>query len=135
MDVHSKKKVFFIPPSTSGEPDHAYFWGKAFSEVFESSLVINAFVKSDDSMSQKSLSKSQRHRMNYEAPYLTEIQKNFAGPNYEFIFCDDIYTTGSTAMAAYRALGEPENYKVWVLARRIELKSQNLNRRRGLSLL
>ncbi len=38
--------------------------------------------------------------------------------NSSIVFVDDVFTTGATARAAYKALGGPKNFEVWVLAKR-----------------
>lgn len=38
-----------------------------------------------------------------------------------FLFADDVITTGSTAIAAYMALGDPSDFEVWTMVNRPRL--------------
>jgi predicted amidophosphoribosyltransferase len=40
------------------------------------------------------------------------------------VFADDVVTSGSTAMAAYMALGDPESFEVWTLVARPRLATK-----------
>jgi len=90
---------------------------------------------SQSAASQKALSAGERRQRRFvlrkdfhaEAIRHEHEQDERAGPSIEcyaqktVVFVDDVITTGSTAMAAYIALGDPENFEVWTLAHRPKL--------------
>ncbi len=108
--------IRFVPaPSSSGSPDHAYFWGKALAEQFQGELV-SCLIKTGK-RHQRGASRRQRQRLRIE------VDEKYSGLLNEstevlWVFVDDILTTGSTAHAAYEALGSPPHFEVWVLGRR-----------------
>jgi|GEM_PF-1274429 len=56
-----------------------------------------------------------------------EIREDFANTisgSKRIVFADDVVTSGSTAMAAYMALGDPDGFEVWTLVARPRLAAK-----------
>lgn len=119
-----RNRVLIPPPSSSF--DHGDLWTQALSErclsptwpVLRASGSLTAGTSEKSGKSQKLLSKTERGDRRYE------IREQIAGywplgeESGRLIFADDVITTGSTAMAAYMALGDPEQFEVWTLVAR-----------------
>ena len=95
------KKATLVYPS-KGPPDHGSQWAQSLGKLLNfptHSVLLEASAK------QSLLSRSDR-------------QKRVAKPvriRGEIIFVDDIYTTGSTAQAVYKALGRPSKFAIWTI--------------------
>lgn len=76
-------------------------------------IMTEAFNK--DQEAQKFKRKQERKRKSFE--FLGGSIDN----SMNFIFIDDVVTTGSTAMAAWYALGKPPLFQIWSLAYRARL--------------
>lgn len=111
------KRAVFVPPPTDTF-DHGTLWAKALSDRTLSPVWPVLRPKYEEKKSQKHLSREERSDRRYE------IREQIAGfwplgdENGRLIFTDDVITTGSTAMAAYMALGDPEQFEVWCLVAR-----------------
>lgn len=121
----ARNRVLIPPPSNSF--DHGDLWTKSLSErchsptwpVLRTSGSLTAPNGSEKRVkSQKLLSRTERGDRRYE------IREQIAGfwplenESGRLIFADDVITTGSTAMAAYMALGDPVDFEVWTLVAR-----------------
>lgn len=119
----SERLVFIPPPSRSGAEDHASVWAKHLASVWKAEVwkPLN-FVSSPGvlPLSQKQRSLQARGEIEFEA---VKIAKPFVSA--KLIFVDDVLTTGSTARAAFKALGEPKGYEAWTLAWRPKLAGNN----------
>ena len=97
-----------IPPDhiyfpTKGSEDHAYQWAFYFSLIHQCPME-PLFLR--DQGKQSLLSKSQRQQRSF-----LPLKAKGKAP----CFVDDVVTSGSTAQAAYKALGQPKNFTVWSL--------------------
>jgi predicted amidophosphoribosyltransferase len=116
-DRVSRNLVFIPPPSNSF--DHGTLWTKALAERCLSPIW--PVLQNDldgEKVSQKHLNRVERHERRFG------IREQIAGywplgnESGRLIFADDVITTGSTAMAAFMALGDPEQFEVWTLVAR-----------------
>lgn len=102
-------------PSSTGQMDHAFFWGQALAKQLQAELV-SCLVKTQKNH-QRGASRRQRQRLRIDVDEkYSDLLKD--PTEVLWIFTDDILTTGSTAHAAYEALGCPPHFEVWVLGRR-----------------
>ncbi|MCJ8275684.1 MAG: hypothetical protein MJK18_02495 [Bdellovibrionales bacterium] len=86
------------------EKDHGWQWADRFSAVFKAQ--VHGLREVDVGRKQSLLNREQRRKRHFNK------RPNQPGRAY---FVDDIVTTGSTALAAYKALNQPENFAVWSL--------------------
>lgn len=113
----ARNRVLIQPPSDGF--DHGELWTKALSERALSPVwPVLAQGSNVESGRQKRLDRVRRAERRFE------IREQIAGSwplgteSGSLIFCDDVVTTGSTAMAAFMALGDPEAFEVWTLVAR-----------------
>jgi predicted amidophosphoribosyltransferase len=108
--------IYIVPaPSSTRKKDHAYLWGKALGEVISAQVI--PCLRKIKPRSQRGANKATRQKI------LIELDENYSQimedmKDCRIVFVDDILTTGSTAHAAYEALGCPVNFEVWVLGYR-----------------
>jgi predicted amidophosphoribosyltransferase len=97
--------LLVVPPSKRGDSDHAHAFALGIATL-TGQTVVSPFISSQ--VDQKKLSKSERILLKYKvkSPVRSEA----------FIFVDDLLTTGSTARAAWNALGRPKHFSAWTLA-------------------
>ncbi len=125
------KRIFITPPSANSKPDHAFYWGKSLSSIYQAPLLSYDLIKKSEGPSQKTLNRSSRQKIEFYVKDLNRLIKEYPYNEYEYVFCDDIWTTGSTAQAAHCALGQPTHFRVWVLSKRCEFGFKNRNGRGG----
>jgi predicted amidophosphoribosyltransferase len=99
---------FFSAPGSSGQPDHAYYFAQALAHF--SGGEFHGSLKKERSTHQRGRSRSQRARL--------QVLENVKIPEGRLILVDDILTTGATAKACHRALGESSKFEVWTLGKR-----------------
>jgi predicted amidophosphoribosyltransferase len=104
------------PPSDCSKIDHAYLWARGLAAALGAE-VLPCLVKSK-SARQRGSARKQRQRIKIDLNEKYSSLNEGTSKQKLWIFADDVLTTGSTANAAYEALGCPENFEVWVLGHR-----------------
>ncbi len=97
---------FVVPPSRNGRADHAHAFAEGFSTI-TGVKVESPFERVVDG-TQKERDRVERFKLEYRLKSRPKAEA--------FIFVDDLLTTGSTASAAWRALGKPKCFSAWTLA-------------------
>ena len=106
-------------PSRRGfQLDHSGQLAQALSEISGWPHLKILVAEPDASPSQKSRSAQQRRQRRFKC------NRADIGDYDTFIFVDDVVTTGSTAQAAWHALGSPKGFEVWCLAYQPRLAAQ-----------
>lgn len=102
--------------------DHSRVWSNALAQKLKSTETATPLKeKLTGQVSQKQLRQGERGMRRYE------IREDFAGwprASRRYVFADDVVTSGSTAMAAYMALGDPDVFEVWSLVSRPRLAAK-----------
>lgn len=104
--------VFIIPsPSQKGhQADHAFCLAHALSEVTDWQIKNILTFPIVEHKSQKHKKVTERSERQFQLLSGAEIPKG------TLIFIDDVVTTGSTADAAWKTLGKPDQFEVWCVA-------------------
>lgn len=112
--------LFVLPPASSRPSgDHSWLLGQLFSSMWDVEPAYGLKYENWGHSPQKRKSASDRSRRRFRS------EEKFSGSRRRFIFIDDVVTTGSTAMAAYMALGDPEQFEVWSLVCRPKLAGKS----------
>lgn len=116
-----QKEFLYIPAAGRGHDlDHAGLFAKALADVFSAS-VFNILCRVKN-QKQKRLSKFDRMKNTVILKNINLAESFPDWKNKNILFIDDVLTTGSTALAAYKALGCPKHFKVLVLAYRPKIR-------------
>ena len=135
FDSKVEQICFVFPTSRTGRFDHAAVLVAALGKFFPTAQVYELhYLDNEDSISQKQKTSTERANRRFKTPVqLNLISLDPIEPirakespqqvqsEYRYIFVDDVVTSGSTAMAAYMALGDPDHFEVWALACRPKL--------------
>lgn len=103
------------PPRQSGCIDHAAQFARALAKVTRGE-VRPLLKRGAGPDRQKYKDRNQRAQIQLEL--LEPDISPFFRPGQTIVFVDDVLTTGSTARAAYKALGSPSQFVIWTLFRR-----------------
>ncbi|OQW52409.1 MAG: hypothetical protein A4S09_08625 [Proteobacteria bacterium SG_bin7] len=101
LDVKWPKESILIP---APGPEHAKAWALAVSEL--TGLEVQDFLIKFENGKQKTKSKLERQAIKMG------LKQGIFRDHKSIIFVDDVVSTGGTAFAAHRALGEPKNFEV-----------------------
>lgn len=117
-EAFKKGPLIFVPapPIRQGVKDHAFQLALCLSEIWGAEMSL--CLERESSQSQRRAGRLERKA--------TRIRFRPNDPTWEsvrqrkktVVFVDDVVTTGSTAQAAFLALGSPSTFNVWTLAYR-----------------
>ena len=110
-----------IVPAPAPAYDHALGWSEAIGSIWGAS-VADLLMPLKDEGPQRLKNADDRSRRRYRLR--AEIDQGLLN-GQRFIFADDVITSGSTAMAAYMALGDPSHFEVWTLVCRPRLATRD----------
>lgn len=116
-------RFVFPPPSKSGSKDHSWLLANLLASSWERSKPICLSRVGNDSASEKQKTKSAAERTRRR--FASIESEKITYPEATWVFVDDVITTGSTAMAAYMALGDPDRFEAWTLACRPKLAGKS----------
>ena len=117
-----EKSVLVSAPSKAF--DHSVLWTQELARQAKWPAIAALDDKTSRAERQKELQAGERGLRRFV------LKEHFAYP-YDpvsdakrIVFADDVVTSGSTAMAAYMALGDPEHFEVWSLVARPRLATK-----------
>jgi predicted amidophosphoribosyltransferase len=130
LSEYTPAKTQGLAPETSLVPapfrsfDHSAIWTQALAQQTRWSVAACLHDKTAREERQKELRAGERGLRRFG------LKEHFAMLELEqlaskrIVFADDVVTSGSTAMAAYMALGDPVNFEVWSLVARPRLATK-----------
>lgn len=108
-----------VVPAPGSSFDHAKAWGEALGTRLQRPIVDVLQKAPKQVRLQRSRSATERAELRFQLKTPGKTGQNaYGGPH---LFVDDVITTGSTAMAAYMALGDPKGFEVWTMVNRPRL--------------
>lgn len=111
-----ERRLYLVPaPSRDGSADHAALFARALA--MRTGGVYFPCLRKSGSQTQRGSGRGERFLLEIELDEKNTLPSG-DWAQIQWIFVDDIVTTGSTAHAARRALGSPPHFEVWVLAER-----------------
>jgi predicted amidophosphoribosyltransferase len=121
-EVGLESPVFVYPgPTKKNQLDHSWLIAQKMARYWETTAF--QLTKDPTQMeSQKKRSARDRSMRRFQPVVLGDAERvGFSNEEINWVFVDDVITTGSTAMAAYMALGDPKDFEVWTLVSRPKL--------------
>lgn len=118
-----ERQAHVIPAPANGF-DHATLWAQALVRQGGWTLSDCLEDKTSREERQKDLRAGERglRRYGFREHFAMAGEPVLAAK--PIVFADDVVTSGSTAMAAYMALGDPERFEVWTLVARPRLATR-----------
>jgi predicted amidophosphoribosyltransferase len=115
--IHTPRFVYPGSSSHRKRHDHAWLLAHLLAEQWRVEAPLRLEFESKAEGNQKLRSQEERSKRRFQLPEgLSPLRTN-----ERWVFVDDVITSGSTAMAAFMALGDPEEFEVWALACRPKL--------------
>ncbi len=117
-----KRKWVIVPaPRRSGAlPDHAEELAFQIAKLARVSFLPCLKRRGEGSQKRKSLvSRWAQNSLELK------VGRELANDQTLYIFVDDVITTGSTALLAYKSLGKPKHFEIWTLFNRPRLRGPN----------
>ena len=105
-DLNKRYCFVFVESSTYGKDSHGMNLAKNLGMFFRAPIMYIPF--SQKSGSQKLKNIEDRAKVTCKKSFYTDL----IGP-VDYVFVDDVVTTGATSMAVFRGLGFPQRYQVW----------------------
>lgn len=122
-------RFVYPPASISGARDHAWLLASMMARHWSAEEPIGLAPVPDRALRepgrQKYKSRDQRSTRRFAPVKFSESPVSNAQSSPTWVFVDDVITTGSTAMAAYMALGDPDQFEVWTLVCRPKLAGKS----------
>jgi predicted amidophosphoribosyltransferase len=117
-----EESVLVVPPrKNQAASDHALTWAMSLAQLWNFEIC-DCLILPKGFKPESQKQKSVESRLEREF----SLVKNAKFPRKtRIVFADDILTTGSTARAAFKALGEPKNFEVWAIAWRPKLATKS----------
>jgi predicted amidophosphoribosyltransferase len=116
-----QKSCDFVVPAPAETFDHSRLWAHELAKSLQTHEWPLLETKEKGSGRQKQLRQGERANRRF---LVKEDFANHAEASKvakRIVFADDVITTGSTAMAAYMAMGDPDRFEVWTLVARPRL--------------
>ncbi len=113
-----------IPAKAPGQRDHAMLWAESLADLTGGSL-FPALISNSPTGEQKQRDREARRAVHFgvEKSLRKELLQRLKSPQTQLVVADDVVTSGSTATAAWMALGRPKSCEIWALAYRTTLRN------------
>ncbi len=116
--IRRGSRVFVPAPAAVPASDHAATWAGSLALSSMRGLYWSPLIRTQGVQKRKSQVERGGVRLAERGARISDQERLWS--QREVVFCDDIVTTGSTALAAFEALGRPPQFRVWALAYRLK---------------